>query len=223
MSQQWRPKRNNRLHEGVKKRSRKGPIRHSRHGERRRHPATNRQATACRSRMAAVLEEEEGVGAIVQSKSTALRKIRVCISVGGGKVVRFVVSQLTNGGIFVSVLIVRRRKLTNGRRAVVDGGRASTRRRTRRGRRVCGPSPARTTPFNGRKKATSLVRIGNNAMKDRTRGNHVVGGAADIASAMSSWRRHERANGGINVFRNVVVQEANIHKVRSDLANRRTG
>ena len=65
--------------------------------------------------MAAVLEEEEGVGAIVQSKSTALRKTRGFIDIGGRKIFIFVVGQLTNGGVFVSVVIVRRGKLTNGR------------------------------------------------------------------------------------------------------------
>ena len=75
-------------------------------------------------RMEAVLEEEEGFDAIVQSKSIALRKIRRFINVGGSGVV-FIIGQLANGGVFVGVIVVSGRELTESRRTVVDGRRAS--------------------------------------------------------------------------------------------------
>ena len=80
--------------------------------------------------MAAVLEEEEGVDAIVQNKNTALLKIRGLIDVGGRKIFSFVVSQLTNGGVFVSVIVVGRRKLTDSRSAIAGRRSASTRNGT---------------------------------------------------------------------------------------------
>ena len=114
MLQQFRPKGSNHLRREGKTQSRKGPIRRSRREGRHRHPAGSRQATACKSRMAAVLEEEEGVDAIVQSKSIALWKIRSLIDIRGLKIFGFVVGQLTNGSIFVSVVVVRGGELTDG-------------------------------------------------------------------------------------------------------------
>ena len=113
MLQQYRRKWNNRLCQEMQKQSRKELIQHGRRVEKRRHPTENKQEAVCRSRMAAVLEEEEGVDAIVQNKNIALLKIRGLIDVGGRKIFSFVVSQLTNGGVFVSIVVVMGRKLTN--------------------------------------------------------------------------------------------------------------